>query len=62
MKKVSVTDKYTYDGIEMTERDIEMYEVGKNSFSNKLTNIQYFFLGCLLMTIIGYIIEKTSNH
>ncbi len=28
MKKVSVTDKYTYDGKEMTERDIEMYKAG----------------------------------
>ncbi len=40
MKKVSVTDKYTYDGKEMTEREREIY---------KHTNIPWYILAFTLI-------------
>lgn len=63
MKKVSVTDKYTYDGKEMTERDIEVYEAGKKSkilrYNKLLVTI---FWGTILVLLIGVTIIKNLNH
>ncbi len=59
MKKVSVTNKYTYDGKEMTERDIEMYKVGR-----KDNETPYFLIFALLAmgVIAGYFSCQFLNH
>ena len=66
MKKVSVTDKYTYDGKEMTEREVEIrlvtQEEEKTSFMGM---VGYSFAGwvfwyCFFETV--KIICKFFNH
>ena len=61
MKKVSVTDKYTYDGIEMTEREIQMYKEGQKSNATKIDKAMCFLWGCLVMNIVFYIIHLTTK-
>ena len=61
MKKVSVTDKYTYDGKEMTERDIEMYKAGKESGTTTIEKWIWFLRGCLLISVVFYIIHLTTK-
>ena len=53
MKKVSVTDRYTYDGKEMSEREREIYEVGRrkgNWGSAAIIWLAGLWTGC----VIGY--------
>jgi hypothetical protein len=63
MKKVSVTDRYTYDGKEMSERDIEMYECGiKDGHVNWHDILFLIIIGFVIGLSVGAFLYKLLNH
>lgn len=63
MKKVSVTDRYTYDGKEMSEREREIYEAGINDGQVNWHDILFLIIiGLVIGVSIGAFLYKLLNH
>ena len=63
MKKVSVTDKYTYDGKEMSERDIEIYQCGIDDGQVNWQDILFLIIiGLVIGMSIGAFLYQLLNH
>ena len=63
MKKVSVTDRYTYDGKEMSERERGIYEAGINDGQVNWQDILFLIIiGLVIGVSIGAFLYKLLNH
>lgn len=63
MKKVSVTDRYTYDGKEMSEREREIYEAGINDGQVNWQDILFLIIiGLVIGVSIGAFLYQLLNH
>lgn len=60
MKKVSVTDRYTYDGKEMSEREVEIYKDGKTEQLPLWAFLLLFFGFFMIGFILGFFYK--TNH